>query len=45
MKQQQGGGKEGEGSALALGTRVVAFPRSPKPHEVMGDAWVKEHWV
>ncbi len=26
-------------------TRIVAFPRSPKPHEVTSKAWVQEHWV
>ncbi len=32
------------GAGLPEGTRVVCFPRSPKPHEC-GDEWVREEWV
>lgn len=29
-----------------LGTAVVTFPRSPKPHEVLDQyAWVRRHWL
>ena len=30
---------------LQDGTRIVAFPRDPKPHEVTHKAWMQLHWV
>jgi hypothetical protein len=26
-------------------TRIVCFPRDPKPHEVADLPWVQQHWV
>lgn len=29
---------------LIQGTRIVAFPRDPKPHEVK-EGWIVDYWI
>lgn len=36
---------ECQGDILPENTRIVAFPRDPKPHEVTEKQWMKQHWV